>query len=182
MSKEVWKDIKGYEGLYQVSNIGRVKSLPKEWVFGNGGICKHYGLILKDADSCGYRHVSLCKNGKVKTHNIHRLILLSFLGESDLQVNHINGDKSDNRLENLEYCTPSENAQHSYDTGLQIAKRGSDLSFSKLTESQVFRIKYIAAYMKPRRGYWTQIAKSLNISTSVISNIIHNKKWKHVKV
>lgn len=109
--KEVWKDILGYEGLYQISNLGRIRSLPRKT---NNQYCN--GLIMKPHNSFGYLKLQLRKNGKYKWFFIHRLVAQAFLNDysSELQVNHINGIKSDNRICNLEMVTASQNQFHSY--------------------------------------------------------------------
>ena len=102
--EEIWKDIKGYEGLYQVSNLGRVKSL------GNNKNRKE--KILKAClNNNGYLQVNLFKNGKRKTEKVHRLVWKAFNGKipKGLQVNRINEIKTDNRLENLNLMTCKEN-------------------------------------------------------------------------
>lgn len=104
MSKEIWQDIKNYEGLYQVSNMGRVKSL--KW---------NKERILKPIDSGrGYLKVVLCARGKQKTLIVHRLVCEAFHEnpESKAQVNHINEDKTDNRACNLEWATARENCNY----------------------------------------------------------------------
>lgn len=112
--KEIWKDIESYEGLYQISNYGRVKSLISGKILRN-----HNGKNTE------YYKVSLSKFGKAKKYNIHRLVAQSFVDnpEQKPQVNHINGDKYDNKAENLEWVTASENEFHAYATGLKNPTR-----------------------------------------------------------
>lgn len=98
----VWKSIKGYEAHYEVSNTGLVKSFKRN----------KNGIILKPiADRKGYLRVPLCKNGKEKRYFIHRLVAEAFIPnpENKPQVNHINENKADNHVENLEWCTQTEN-------------------------------------------------------------------------
>ena len=108
--KIVWKDIPNYDGLYQVSNTGLVKSMNKyiKSKMGSLALRKEKNLSPK-TDKDGYLSVTLTKNGNRKCYRIHRLVLLAFLGESKLQVDHINGIKDDNNLINLRYCTLREN-------------------------------------------------------------------------
>ena len=108
--EEIWKDIPEYEGLYQVSNLGRVKSLPKEWTIGNTAIRRHSGMILKaGSKKGGYLMVNLCKNSKCKQFWIHQLVAVIFLNHTPcglkLVVDHINDNPSDNRVENLQIVT-----------------------------------------------------------------------------
>ena len=116
MENEIWKDIIiekngvvfDFTGLYQVSNLGRVRSLN----YNKTGEIK----VLKLGKSRGYLVVQLNKNGKGKMFYIHRLVGFAFIPNDDpinkIQINHINEDKTDNRVENLEWCTPSENTNH----------------------------------------------------------------------
>jgi hypothetical protein len=119
---EKWKDIEGFDGDYQISNHGRVKS------FKNG--CKIIGVNNK-TNGAGYKDIQLCKYGKVTHHRVHRLVATHFCKRqygNDI-VNHIDGDKLNNYYSNLEWTTSSKNSIHALNTGLR--KKGGDLSFSK---------------------------------------------------
>ena len=109
---EIWKDVKGYEGLYKVSNLGRVKSY---WF-------KNPKLLKKRISKRGYLIVDLVKEskGKRKVAKVHRLVAESFIDNKELKpvVNHIDGDKTNAHVDNLEWCTYSENSKHAYKSGL----------------------------------------------------------------
>ena len=102
---EIWKDIVGYEGLYQVSNLGNVKRLKGYKGRGKGYIVEEH-LIQPSINSRGYQNVILCKNGKTKTFSMHRLVAIAFLDNSDNlpEVNHKDEDKTNNCVDNLEWC------------------------------------------------------------------------------
>lgn len=114
-NQEVWEDIPEYEGLYQASNLGRIRSLPRNTT--KGRILKPYIHPTN-----GYSYSSVCKNNNAKTKRTHVLILKAFRPTEDeaMQVNHIDGDKTNNKLENLEWVTQSENMKHAFDTGLEV--------------------------------------------------------------
>lgn len=122
--KEEWKDIEGYEGYYQVSNHGRVKSLSRKRTTGpKPGILKE--RILKGSiNSDGYKNVKLYKNGIKKTFKIHQLVVESFIQKNnkDECINHIDGDKTNNYINNLERCTIQENVIHAFENNLNPTK------------------------------------------------------------
>lgn len=109
--EEIWKDIEGYEDLYQVSNLGRARSLDKLVNHWRGGVRTIKGRILTPKTNAGYQRVQLWKDGNVKMFYIHRLVYAAFNGAipDGMEVNHINECKTDNRLCNLNLMSPSEN-------------------------------------------------------------------------
>ena len=118
--EEIWKDIEGYEGLYQVSNYGRIKSLRKN-------------NYLKLNEVKGYLYAHLYKEAKRKAHRVNRLVAEAFIknSENKPQVNHIDGNKQNNKVDNLEWNTISENLTHAINTGLKKASKGSKNPLSK---------------------------------------------------
>lgn len=166
-----WRDIPGYEGVYQVTSDGRVKRLA------GSTKCKR-DRILRPGVSRGYYSVSLCVSGKPKHAEIHQLVLLTFVGPSNgLWVNHKNGIKKDNRLENLEYSTPSENTKHAYDTGLRGKNYGEKNGLAKLTAQQVIEIRSLID-----QGYThKQISPIYGVGCTTISNIRTGLCWSTVE-
>lgn len=127
---EIWKDIKGYEDCYQISSFGRIKSKRRYVKHNYGGlkILKEKFLSSNNIDSGGYCIAVLCKNGGRKTFKIHRLVCLHFLknNKNKPHVNHKDGNKSNNYISNLEWCTRSENVRHAIKTGLLKIKKGKE--------------------------------------------------------
>lgn len=111
--KEIWKDIKGYEGLYQISNLGRVKSLGNEYR-------KKEKYLKLQYSRDGYQRLGLRKSGVAKCEYIHRLVAIAFIPNplNKPQVNHIDGNKQNNKVNNLEWVTPFENTHHAYKNNL----------------------------------------------------------------
>lgn len=151
---EVWKDIEGFPG-YQVSNIGRVRS------FWNNAhvITKEHHILTGAKDKDGYIRVHLHKNLKNENGIVHRLVAKAFIPNPNdkPQVNHINGIKDDNRVENLEWCTTNENRQHAYDTGLQ--KPPGEIPVRIVETGETF--KSISACARSIEGYESGIRHCL---------------------
>lgn len=171
---EIWKDIPEYEGLYQASNFGRVKSLKRP-----------YGLkekILKQQLVCGYYIVGLCKNSIRKKYLVHRLVWETFNGTiaEGLQVNHINEIKTDNRLENLNLMTCKENIN--YGTGIERrSKKQINGKKSKTVLQFDLNDNLVKEYPSTH-----QIERELGFAQTNISaccngkyKIAYNFKWKY---
>lgn len=183
---EIWKDIPGYEGLYQVSNMGRVKSLDR-WIEQKdprGNYLRPFpGKAMKPFYSTQrYLYVTLSdKYGKRGKVSVHILVLRSFVGECPhkYQCNHLNGKRDDNRLENLEYCTRSDNLKHSY----KVLRRpkggviGENHHKAKLNNSDVIEIRKL---YKTNKYPQTRLAKMFNVRQTTISNIVNGIGWKHL--
>lgn len=137
--REEWKDITGYEGLYQVSNTGRVKSLERTVWTGRGYYKTLPERILKACKSGnGYLLVALCKDGKDKRHYVHRLVATAFL-ENPMgykEINHIDENKQNNCMENLEYCSRLYNANY----GTRNQRAGEKLKGRKFSEETIKKI------------------------------------------
>ena len=118
---EIWRPCFNYENKYEVSNKGKIRKI------------KTKRELKGHISTKGYRRVSLSKNNQNINRTVHRLIIQSFIGDvPNKVVNHINGIKTDNRLENLEWVTISENTRHSFDNELQIQKKSLESPFAKM--------------------------------------------------
>lgn len=178
---ENWKDIKGYEGLYQVSNLGRVRSLDFEWKAYNGkALCKfkNKGKILK-GNQTGVRRNYLAVNLHNHTIKIHRLVAKAFVPNPNNypEVNHIDGNTFNNNADNLEWVTSSQNVTHAVRTGL--SRTGERKNNHKLSKEQVeqIRCEYICG---DKECGAKPLARKYGVSHSTITNIVQRKKWKSV--
>ena len=178
MDKEIWKDIEGFEGFYQVSNLGRIKSL--------GGWCgsskRKEKIRTLNHTKDGYLKVRLMYQGKDITCRVHRLVAKAFIPNPNNfeTVNHKDGNKEINKVENLEWCDRDYQMEHAYKMRLKTSQKGSDNSNSKLTDDD---IKYIRkVYKKYSKDFNTiSLAKQFNVTNRVIGLIVRNKSYKNVK-
>lgn len=179
--KEIWKDIKDYEGLYQVSNLGRVKSLNHIRKNGKNSKYMQKGKVLhKWISCCGYYQVVLSKNGKVKRLTIHRIVAQVFIPNTlnKPQVNHKDGNKLNNCVDNLEWCTRSENQLHAWKNGLQVF---TDNQLKSVTKNGIPVAKPVNQYDKSKNFIkrWNSMKEaecSLNIPNSNITNCCKGKR------
>jgi len=173
LDEELWKPISGYEELYAVSNLGRVKMIGRTWLrVDSKGISnwrRDERLVIPFLSHSGYHRVALYNDRKVKKYQLHRLVATEFVPnpENKPQVNHINGIKSDNRPENLEWCTGSENHIHAHVTGLKVAKKGGDNPNAKRILCTTLGLEFSCL---------PEAEEVLGINRSGISKVINNKK------
>lgn len=173
---EFWIPIVGYENNYEVSNLGRVRSLHRFLKLPNGGFKEMNPIFLAGGNSGkGYRILQLYKNGVFERISFHRLVAKSFIPnpENKPQVNHKNGIKHDNRVENLEWCTAKENMQHARRTNLNPILSGSKLPHSKLNEIQVLEIR------NSTKGN-TELGLIYGLKDNTICDIRKRRTWKHI--
>jgi hypothetical protein len=175
---EVWKSIPEYPS-YEASNWGRIRSIDRTSTLVNqGGECKRRinGRVLKPSahPRTTYFPIALCEKGKTTTRLVHRLVASAWLeksiGKSD--VNHIDGDKQNNRIENLEWVDKSDNRRHAFRIGLQTAC-GENNSQSKLTKEDVLLIR------NSTKGT-VAVAKEFRVSPATICDIRKGRSWTHI--
>lgn len=171
--EEIWKDITEYEGIYMISNKGRVKSMHTRL-----SDVEKIGIILTPVKRGGYDRVSLQKKGAIKWKAVHRLIMTAFVpNPNNLPIiNHINGIRDDNSLTNLEWCTQSRNVSHAFETGLKISAKGTRHGMCKLSENNVLEIRKLIADGKNNK----EIGDLFNVSNTHIGYIKSGKLWSHL--
>lgn len=175
--RERWRPVPHYGGLYEVSDAGRVRSLPHRVPCARGSRISPGRILKTDFPGVKYRHVTLFKNGVPATRTVHRLVLLAFVGPTPKgkETCHRNGDCHDNRLSNLRYDTSL--ANHADSIRLGVTPRGERRAQAKIRERDVIEIR------KARDLGITAatLSKRFGISEGQIWKIHRRKKWKHVE-
>jgi len=173
---ERWVPVVGYEGYYEISDRGNVRSIAR-----SGEYRGRWGMLTMNfpakamrisTTTAGYKYLALkMPNEKAVKHLLHRLVLAAFVGPSELQCNHKDGDKSNNNLSNLEYCTCLENLRHCID--VLGKKRGAGTGMAKVSESDVLKIREDKRFLR-------EIAADYGVTLQAIHSIKSGKNWKHV--
>jgi hypothetical protein len=179
MEQEIWKDIKNFEGLYQISSLGRIKRLNSEIIaiehWGKGIIARIIKeRILAKAHLRGYELVSLKKNGKQTTRQVHRLVAETFIPNplNKPQINHKDCNKENNHINNLEWVTDKENKEHAVLNGKM--PKGEKSGKAKLNEFQV-RVIRRSEELSER-----ELAKIFKVHSTTIRYAIVRETWKHI--
>ena len=170
---EIWKNIIGFQGFYQVSNLGRIRSVRFNKI----------KLLITAINHFGYCYNCISIKNIKKNYTVHRLVALTFIPntENKAQVNHINGIKTDNRVENLEWVTSKENINHAWKNGLSKSHKGEMSSKSKITENQALIIINAKRNSNNKR-YWglKELCEKIGISYGIGCEISKGNNWKHL--
>lgn len=170
--REKWKPIKE-DTKYEVSNNGRVRSWKKK----GGGVYDAPNIMRQSSDQKGYKRINFLINGRTANKKLHRLVAEAFIPNpgNKPQVNHKDGDKSNNSVGNLEWVTNTENMRHAYSTGVKT-NRGEMGSKSILVEEDIIEIRQLL-----KKGvYQKDIARMFGVAQITISNIKTGRNWSHV--
>lgn len=180
---EKWRAVPGFESTYEVSDAGRVRRLAGyvRSLRSTSGFRRVRARVLSQAIVRGYNVVGLCHQGKMKSLKVHLLVMSAFRGQKPAghDVNHRNGSKSNNRLENLEYVTRAANNQHAYDVCGKRARmpRGEAHHMAKLTEADVLRIRAL----RQNGALLREIGAQFGVCIQTVANVTRGHRWRHVE-
>ncbi len=177
--EELWVYIDGYDQMYEISSLGRVKSHKRN----------EPKMLTPTQDRYGYLGIRLCKNSVEKRFKIHRLVAQYFVENPNgyNEVNHKDGDKTNNSFENLEWVTRSQNLRHAFDLGLKVGTGGGGMSKGesngrhKLTTKEVLEIRQKYVFGSTLYGS-IALAKEYGVSKKTIQAIINNQTWKDLNI
>lgn len=192
---EVWKEVKGFEDYYEVSDKGRVRRKKGKTIYKDGRLAEFSQTILKQGkNSKGYLRVYLSVKSKKYTRSVHRIVAETFLEnpENKKTVNHKDCDKTNNEVNNLEWMTNKENMRHAFKNGCyderdrntinnlgsyKEGRKGSENHAAILNEQKVTEIRSLR-----KKGLkLKEIARIYNVSISVVSSVSKYRSWKHVQ-
>jgi hypothetical protein len=176
MAKIIWKDVPGYEGRYIISNRGKLRSVTRQVKSRGGYHTVKQKTIGTYINNSGYFIGALGRDGGTK--GIHRIVAMAFLpkpSNRNMQINHKNGDKLDNRPENLEWVTRSQNIRHRID--MFSIGLGESNGRHKLTGKSVKKIRYL---YRTRKKTQDQLSDMFKVSQTQIGRIVNKIRWKHL--
>ena len=185
IKNEIWKRVIGYEGQYEVSNMGRLRYVAKTVMRFRKDTSRSHAVSIKGKTTNGYFNkkgylaTKLWKDKDKKCVIIHRLVAMAFIPNPNNlpQVNHIDGVKSNNKVQNLEWCDNSHNIKHAYSNGL-MNRKGERQNTCKIKETDVLEIREF--YSKNPNSLLKIYAEKLGITTTSVCRIIKRQAWKHI--
>jgi hypothetical protein len=180
LEAEEWRPLLGYEGLYEVSSLGRVRGMPRPHAYPRRADRLLY-IGPNRPGPRGYLQVRLCRDGLEVTRKVHRLVAEAFLGprSAPFEVNHIDGDKTNNRASNLEWVSPDANVRHAYASGLKVAARltGERNANARLTASAVRSIRQAVASGVTQEC----LALRYGVNRTTIEAVVTGRSWRHIR-
>jgi hypothetical protein len=165
MTEELWKVIPNFP-KYEASNFGRIRSIKTKRILS----------FCEKQNNGKYLNAILYKDQRRYSVRVHRMVLFAFKGIDTKDVNHKDGNKQNNNINNLEYCTKEENMRHAWNTGLCKKQLGEETSIAKLTEKDILEIRGLLSL---EINQYT-IAKTFNVNQSTISRIKSKHNWSHI--
>lgn len=177
---EEWRSVQGSGGTYEVSSLGRIRSLTRMVVDTTGRRQVKRGTVLKPrCHSGGYRVVNVLDDGKFKTKFVHSIVADAFIGSrpEGHDVNHIDGDKSNNAASNMEYATRKENMDHAWNLGL-VDNRGECNGQARYTEDQIRKCFELVRSGKTQR----EASELSGVSVGMVQQVWTGNRWKHLNL
>lgn len=175
--EDFWKDVAGYEGCYQVSPLGDVRSLSRRIPRGTGFMALKGRVLVPAKAGRGYPFVVLYVGGTKKSAYVHRLVAEAFIGPCppNREVNHKDGNKDNNSVGNLEYVSRAENLRHARESGL-LRLVGADNPRCKYSEAQIRKAYGLVASGKRHR----EAAEATGVDQGTVESVVRGKNWRHL--
>lgn len=181
MTPETWKAVSGFEGLYEVSTCGAVRSVDRVVPDSMHGTrrCRSKVLRPNAQKNTGYLYVTLYQNAKGASRNVHKLVADAFIPNPDNlpEVDHVNGRKAENNVENLERVTRLENVKRAWAHGLYPRQCGEGINTSKLSEEDVLEIRRLHATTVPNQS---ELGRRFSVRSATINSIVKGRSWTHL--